>query len=431
MKRLKLTPAVPALAALALVLAGPAVAGTTHDRVVSEQPAQVAQLQATAAFPQPRVDAMAQKRGRLYAGGSFDRVLDDSGEHARSYLAAVDALSGQVTPFRVRLDGPVQSLLVHRDALYIGGRFAHVNGDHRPNLVKVSRSTGEVVQRFDFPLRGAVTDLAMVRGRLVASGHFDGHLRSFSRSTGVATSYLAPDIRGKVHKRAGDTVVNRFGVDPAHSRLVAVGNFRTVDGRLRKRAFMVDLGSTTTTLSRWYYAPLLARCLSRQPHKLPHIADVDFSPDGSYFVLGATGGLVRFEQDIGTALCDAAARFETGILAPKTPTWVNYTGGDTIWSVLATGAAVYAQGHFRWLDNPYGRDSAGEGAVARRGIGAMDPVTGLALDWNPDMPARRGGRALLADSRGLWVGSDNERLAREPHRGLGFLPLSAPPDSPS
>jgi len=44
-----------------------------------------------------------------------------------------------------------------------------------------------------------------------------------------------------------------------------------------------------------------------------------------------------------------------------------------------TGAAVCVQGHQRWLDNPYGRNSEGPVAVDRCGIGAIDPVRGTAL----------------------------------------------------
>jgi len=81
---------------------------------------------------------------------------------------------------------------------------------------------------------------------------------------------------------------------------------------------------------------------------------------------------------IGTDVCDAAARFETNIAHPTKPTWINYTGGDTLHAVAATGKAVYVQGHNRWLDNPEGANTAGPGAVDRPGIGAINPKTGKA-----------------------------------------------------
>ena len=55
------------------------------------------------------------------------------------------------------------------------------------------------------------------------------------------------------------------------------------------------------------------------------------------------------------------------ISSPVRPTWINYTGGDTLHSVSATGAAVYVQGHQRWLNNKFGVNDAGPGAVVASG----------------------------------------------------------------
>lgn len=92
-------------------------------------------------------------------------------------------------------------------------------------------------------------------------------------------------------------------------------------------------------------------------------------------------------------------------------------------SVAVTGAAVYVQGHSRWLDNPDGVDSAGPGAVDRRGGGAIDPRTGKALRWNPVMLNQVGGYPFLATHDGLWLGRDGNRIGGEYQRGIAFLPL--------
>jgi len=63
--------------------------------------------------------------------------------------------------------------------------------------------------------------------------------------------------------------------------------------------------------------------------------DVDISPDGSYFVVGTTGAFRA------GSLCDAAARWERGASGSgQQPTWVDYTGGDTLYSVAFTGMTV-------------------------------------------------------------------------------------------
>ena len=139
-------------------------------------------------------------------------------------------------------------------------------------------------------------------------------------------------------------------------------------------------------------------------------------------MLVATGG-VPLQGEGGLSVCDAAARFETGIAHQDRPTWINYTGGDTLHSVAVTGAAVYVSGHQRWLDNEGGRDYCTPGCASRPGIGALAPATGQALEWNPTKTRGVGGKELLATSEGLWVGSDGRYYAGEVHHGIAFAPL--------
>ena len=52
------------------------------------------------------------------------------------------------------------------------------------------------------------------------------------------------------------------------------------------------------------------------------LKDVDFSPDGTYFVLVASG-FVPQPGGLFSDVCDAAARFETNVQSPTAPTWIN------------------------------------------------------------------------------------------------------------
>jgi Domain of unknown function (DUF5122) beta-propeller len=375
----------------------------------------------------PRVLALGKIGNTLYAGGMFHNIQDRRRQTTvqRENLFSFDIPTGDISSFAPVVNGAVWAMATTSDAVYIGGDFTSVNGVERHGLAKLNPTTGEVDPAFVPPFgTGRVTELAMANGRLIVAGSFPKKLLALNPATGRGTTYITATIAGTVPLTNEKTNVFKFAVDPSATHLVAIGNFTTVNGEQRVRAFMLDLGTSSATLNPWWYAPFANRCASTTPARQSYLDDVDFSPDGSYFVVAATGFVPQFSSQIGTMVCDAAARFETNVAAPTAPTWINYTGGDTLHSIVATGAAVYVQGHSRWLDNPQGRDSAGPGAVSRPGGGAIDPATGHALSWNPVMNNTVGGFDFLATSDGLWLGRDGNRIGGEYHRGLAFMPLS-------
>jgi hypothetical protein len=366
-----------------------------------------------------------QVGGTMYAGGTFSSVstaagVSPGGTFARSNIVAFNAATGVISStFAPSVSGAVWGLASDGTSLWIGGTFTSVNGVARRGVAKLNPATGAVDTAFNAKLTsGQVTELALVGGRLLAGGTFTGKLRALNPATGANTGYLSLGISGSVASNAGPVEVYRFAVNPAGTRLVAVGNFTTVAGQTRYRAFMLTLGATAT-LNAWYYPPLQNLCAAAS---LPdYMRDVDFSPDGSWFAFVSTGYVAQ-TGGVGRDLCDAAARFETGVPNPSRPTWINYTGGDTLHSVAATDVAVYVQGHQRWLDNPQGRNSAGPGAVSRQGIGAIDPSSGLALSWNPGKDRGVGGKDLYVTSLGLWVGGDTAHIGGETRQRIALMP---------
>jgi len=361
----------------------------------------------------------------MYAGGAFSSVstpagVSPGGTFARSNIVAFNAATGVISSFAPSVNGEVWALASDGASLWIGGTFTSVNGTARRGVAKLNPATGAVDTAFNANLAsGKVTELALVNGRLLAGGTFPGKLRALNPATGANTGYLNLAITGSVTSNAGPVEVYRFAVNPARTRLVAVGNFTSVGGVTRYRAFMLTLGATAS-VNAWYYPPLQNLCAAGS---LPdYMRDVDFSPDGSWFAFVSTGYVPR-SGGVGRDLCDATARFETNVANPARPTWINYTGGDTLHSVAATNVAVYVQGHQRWLDNPQGRNSAGPGAVSRQGIGAISPSTGLALAWNPGKERGVGGKDLYVTSAGLWVGSDTNRIGGETRRRIALMPV--------
>jgi hypothetical protein len=88
-------------------------------------------------------------------------------------------------------------------------------------------------------------------------------------------------------------------------------------------------------------------------------------------------------------------------------TWVNYTGCDSYYAVVADADNVYVGGHERWANNPFACDRAGTGALSRPGMASLSPTTGLATSWNPTRSLGHGANDMVITSAGLWVASDN------------------------
>jgi hypothetical protein len=415
-----------ALSLSVVVAAVPTVASASIALgvVVSANPANFTPNVASGA-----VHKLLQVRGTMYAGGTFSSVstpagVSPGGTFARSNIVAFNATTGVVsTSFAPSVNGEVWAMASDGASLWIGGTFTSVNGVARRAVAKLNLNptTGAATLDTAFNMNlasGKVTELALVNGRLIAGGTFTGKLRAVNPATGANTGYLNLSISGTVADNAGPVEVYRFAVNPAGTRLVAVGNFTSVGGQTRYRAFMLTLGATAS-VNAWYYPPLQNRC---RADSLPdYMRDVDFSPDGSWFAFVSTGFIPQ-AGGVGRDLCDAAARFETNVPNPARPTWINYTGGDTLHSVAATDVAVYVQGHQRWLNNPQGSNSAGPGAVSRPGIGAISPTSGLALSWNPTKDRGVGGKDLYVTSQGLWVGSDTDHIGNETRRRIALMP---------
>jgi hypothetical protein len=424
--------AASAVCSIALAVGSPitAQASISQPAVVSDNPADTTPhiVLSDTAYD---VRAFAQVGRTVYAGGLFSEVQDPAKTttYARQNFVAFDSETGAISPLVLSLNGRVGDIEASTDgtAIFVAGAFSKANGITRRGILKYDLVNDRIDPTFAPTGMRTVSDLALANGALIAAGNFTKKVMALNPTTGADTGAIDIAVAGTVNPD-DETRVRHIAVSPDGTRLVATGNFATVNGQNRRRAFMLNLGPTAT-LSTWYAPRFAANCPAGGSRR-EWAQGVDFSPDGSYFVIVTTGG----PNGTATGMCDAAGRFETAnVSSTAAPTWINWTGGDTLYSVAITGPAVYVGGHQRWLDNPLGRDSAGAGAVERPGIGAIDPVTGMALPWNPTKSREHGTMVLYATPAGLWVGSDGARFGREDHAGIGFAPLeggSSPDTTP-
>jgi hypothetical protein len=412
--------------------------------------------------------------GEIIVAGAFTQACapgpastgycNSTGRLTRDDIFAFQPGTGQIDPnFDPVLNaGPVYSLAAGpagSNTVYVGGSFTTVNGVSHKGIVQLnvnpgvttgSTADGSVVTGFKASLAAYADALALSPSgdALYVGGQFSsadsttesGIVRLNASTGAVDTSFhftLSDPENGAAIK------VEDMALSPDGTHLVIAGTPLEVNGVSDPRLALIDTGETaggptlgkTATLAN-FTAPILANNCSAEHD---YVRGVDFSPDGSYFVVADTGYLSAG----GPSLCDAMARFDvnsadsasTGTQVQVSPAWVNFGGGDSFYAVQVTGTAVYAGGHNRWVNNYCGNNNVCEpNAVLADGIAALDPNTGLALPyWHPGTTRGHGVLDLYAFGAGafsgslggLLLGTDPDSIGGTYHAELALFPLNS------
>ncbi|WP_319459186.1 malectin domain-containing carbohydrate-binding protein [Micromonospora sp. RTP1Z1] len=426
------------LGVASLFTASPALAAApNHDTVVADVPSDK-----TPSILDGNVVAIYDAGTKVIVGGSFTQAQNRGSTTIinRKYVLAFDKATGTIdTSFAPLLDNEVTAVIAGPTAgtVYVAGKFNSVNGATNGfrKLALLNVADGSPVAGFKSTgFDGTINDIAKIGDRLLVGGIFTkatatdprAGLASLNATTGAVDSYLTTALTEHHNWTTGSTGAQagvgpeKLAVSPDGKQLVVIGNFKKADGAVHDQIVQINLGDTSATVANWNTDRYVPACRSLSFDS--YVRDVQFSPDGKYFVVATTGAAYP-----GT-LCDAAARWEaTATGAGQQPTWVNYSGGDTFLSVGISEEAVYVGGHFRWANNPLGADKAQPGAVGRASIAALDPVSGLPLAWNPGRhPRGYGVTELLVTDEGLWLGSDEDYIGNRQYmrRKIAFFPLT-------
>ncbi|MBP2218283.1 PKD domain-containing protein [Arthrobacter sp. CAN_C5] len=376
------------------------------------------------------VFSVAEVGDTIVLGGSFTQVQASAGGPVltRNGVVAFNKNNGQISAgFAPQFNSTVRSVVAAADgqSVYVGGQFGTLNGASTPKVVRLALSNGARITAFNAGnINAVVHDMKLSGNRLFIGGEFTA-VRGQARTALAELDPVSGALRTNTNivfagtHRGGNTFVHKFDVTPDGRTMVVTGNFTTMNGLDRVQVGMVDLSSATSTVANWQTNRWKPNCYSVFAY---YLNDLDISPDGSYFVLGSMGGYGSGPP----TLCDTVSRWETNARgAALNPVWVDYTGGDSVYALEATGHTVYFGGHNRWMNNPFRADAAGQGAVGREGIGALSALSGLPMKWNPGRDRGRGVFDLLATSQGLWVGSDTDRIARYLyHAKIALFPVA-------
>ncbi|WP_229402669.1 hypothetical protein [Micromonospora okii] len=442
--------------------AQPAAAGTTAGATSATRPvlrtvaAQTAPPGHTGLVPTtPRSDVPRINDGeitdievignRVFIAGSFTGIANVGGTTlAQRSLAAYNIDTGLVdTTFRPTFDGAVEAVEASPDgsSLYVAGSFNTVGGLTKRKIVRLDPTTGAPVAAFTAQGNGRATALAVSNTAVYVGGQFTKvnsvtrpALVALNPTTGAVDSGFNLPLSGGIGV-GGMLTVQQLKLTHDGSKLMVVHTGRQIAGQDRYGVGLVD--TATKALLPWR-TRLWEDNLSFVGG-IQRVFAGDIAPDDSYFVVTSGSGGDR------PPINDTAIAFPVAGNDQVEPIWVS-RHFDSIYSVAVTEKAVYVGGHFSWQESPTanvpwpGLDNVGYGSgqglsgyglgdqvVRRDHIGALDPATGTALEWNPGSTSYEGEKAMLATPRGLFVGGDGNTKGGLPVGRVGFFDLNDVP----
>jgi Ca2+-binding RTX toxin-like protein len=347
----------------------------------------------------------------VYLAGAFTQITDDDGDtFARNNLAAVDAETGEVTPWDPSATNPnnpssssVRSMALSSDGsrLFVGGTFARVGGLSRARVAAVNAATGAVIGEWKANANRPVHALAASGSRVYLGGEFTTlggqsreRLAAVSPSTGALDAGWRPSAK---RGDGGACAVRALELSSDGSRLYAGGTFNQVDstptGRLA--ALSAATGSVVSGFQQNYPNTVLAMEVS-----------------GSRLFVG-TGDPLEGVEAIDGASGRVIWSVGSGHPAPS--------AGD-VQAITVEDQTVYAGGHFTRM-----------GGLVRNRLAEFDEDTGQIGPWAPKVAGGNlGVWALETDaSHGrLYAGGDFTQIGGVEHQRFARFsdaPLPQPP----
>jgi|GEM_PF-4311867 hypothetical protein len=332
--------------------------------------------------------AVALDSGHLYLGGAFT----SAGGQPRINAACFDlptAGSGVLDTWRADTDaGTVETLLRDGTFVYLGGSFARVNGVIRHNLARVDAVTA-AMDAWDPCVGGPVDGLCLFNtGQLLVQGLFwqaggvdRQGLACLNLSTGLPDAFASDLTRA-----AGTASAKSLTISGA--ALVVGGAFDAISGAARSNLAALDL----VTGAPLAWAP---------------------NPDGEVRALAAGPGPEIF---LGGAFANAGGAARAGLAAsPLTGTGtvngINPGCDGTVSALLVgSGGFLFVGGSFATL-----------GGGARSNLGALDPLTGSLLSFDPG--PNNSVFALAEGPQGLYAGGAFTQIGGLSRARLALLNL--------
>ncbi len=393
---------------------------------------------------------------RVFIAGSFTTIKNQTGNgttYNQRYVASYNIDTGLVdASFKPTFDGTVTAIEPSPDGtkLFVAGTFNTVSGVAEHKVASINPTTGAAVTSFNFSgtTNNQATALAATNTTLYVGGRFTklnnvsmSGLAAVNAATGVVDPGFNNPITGGIGV-GGALTVQQLKLTHDETKLLVVHTGRQIAGQDRYGAGLID--TATKQLLPWE--------TNLWQDNLQYIGGIqrayaaDIAPNDQYFVVTAGSGGDRPPISDTAVPCRSPA-------APTCSRSGSSRHFDSVYSVAITEKAVYLGGHFNWEPSPSAPDpwpgldnvgygtgqglsgyALGDAVVRRNHIGALDPATGKALEWDPGSNSYEGNKAMLATSRGLFVGGDGKtqggvNTGRVAFYDLNTVPAATLPDT--
>jgi len=198
-----------------------------------------------------RVYAISRAGNAIILGGSFTGLWSPTNGStvARNYLAAVDAVTGELLPWNPAANGEVRALKASADGrtVYVGGAFTTVGGLARARVAAVSVPDGAIVPGFSANAPATVTALELIGDTLYAGGYFTtfaGQPRSRLAAVDAATGALRTGFTG-----SANASVRTLLAAPDGSSLYVAGELTSLSGAAR--GYLGSVHPATGAATSW------------------------------------------------------------------------------------------------------------------------------------------------------------------------------------
>ena len=308
--------------------------------------------------------AVAYSGSTVYVGGDFTAAVVRGKAVARSRLAAVNALTGELLPWAPTADGRVKAIAVSGSSVYVAGDFGTVGGRRRDSLARLDARSGALSSTFKHAVTGRPYALVAASGRLYVGGAFskvDGRSRArlaaFNLTSGALDNRWKPTADSQVEALAA-----------GGGRVYVGGRFRRINGTTGHDR-LVALNPSTAAIVTGF-----------RPKSPVETFGIAVTPTGVYTAHGGLGG--------------SASSFS--ISGAKR--WTATFDGDAQ-AVSVLGDSVYVGGHFDRACRTALTGVQGtclDGSDARVKMAALSGTDGHLRDWTADANGVIGVLAMAA-----------------------------------